>query len=86
MGNPVIALNCILLYNTFTMQQQSIPWEKIKGLEREIKALKSLGNKVGKKETKEKKDSLYGILKGITFSEEEIEEAQKAIFNFKANK
>ena len=65
------------------MQQQYIPWEKIKGLEKEIKALKSLGKKVAKKKAKDKKDSLYGILKGITFSEKEIEEAQKAIFNFK---
>lgn len=65
------------------MQQQFIPWQKIRSLEKEIKALKSLGKK---SVTKKKKDSLYGILKGITFSEKEIDEAQKAVFNFKNSK
>lgn len=63
--------------------QQIIPWEKIKGLEKEVKALKSLGKKSSKMG---EKDPLYGILKGIKFSEREIEAAQKAIFNFKAIK
>lgn len=62
--------------------QQYIPWEKIKGLEEEIKALKSLGKETTAKK-KAKKDPLRGILKGITFSEEEIEEAQKKVFDFK---
>lgn len=67
--------------------QQVIPWEKIKALETEISQLKSAGKKhLGKKEKKtagKKKDSLWGLLKGITFTEEEIDEAQKAIFDFK---
>lgn len=60
--------------------QQQIPWEKIKALEEEIKALKSLGQmKVPKK--KLKKDPLYGILKGVTLSEKEIDKGIKGFYN-----
>ena len=58
--------------------QQQIPWQKIKSLEEEIKTLKNLG-----KRKKVNKDPLRGILKGITFTEAEIDEAQKKIFDFK---
>ena len=58
---------------------QQIPWEKIKALEDEIKALKALGKPEPKKKqkTKPKKDPLYGILKDIKFSDEEVEAALK---------
>lgn len=61
---------------------QQIPWEKIKSLEEEIKTLKSLGKTSNaKKKAKGKPfNSLYGILKGIKFTEKEIKEAQKALF------
>lgn len=60
---------------------QQIPWQKIKGLEREIRDLKNMGKK--KYPKKKSKDPLYGILKGIKFSEKEIDEAQIKIFDFK---
>lgn len=65
--------------------QQSIPWEKIESLEREIKALKALGKvkPKNKQPMKLKKNPLKGILEGIHFSEEDIQEAKKAIFDFK---
>lgn len=59
---------------------QQIPWQKIKGLEEEIKTLKSLGQKKAVKNGK--RDSLYGILKGINIkvSEKDFKEAEKALF------
>lgn len=62
--------------------QQSIPWEKIKALEEEIKALKAFGKPEPKKKkkTEPKKDPLYGILKnafkGIKVTEKDLEEAE----------
>ena len=61
---------------------QNLILQKIKSLETEIKALKRLDKKTRVKK-KGKKSSLYGILKGVRFSDEEIEEAKKAIFDFK---
>jgi len=65
---------------------QQIPWEKIKALEDEIKALKALGKPEPKKKTKPKKDPLYGIIKGVKISDEEIEqvfrEAKKSLFPY----
>lgn len=55
---------------------QNIPWQKIRALEEEIKALKTLGRK-----TKPKKNPLKGILKGVKFSDEDFEEAEKIWFN-----
>lgn len=52
---------------------QTIPWQKIKSLEEEIKALKSLGKKQPKKAAKRAKEkSLYGILKSKPSSIEGI--------------
>ncbi len=62
---------------------QTIPWQKIKVLREEIKALKSL--KIEKKVSKHIDDPLYGILKKAIFSEENIKEAQHKVFNFKNN-
>lgn len=57
---------------------QNIPWEKIKALENEIKALK----KVNKKEIiKKKPKSFYGLIKDapeITW--EEFQEAKRVLF------
>lgn len=64
------------------MQQQYVPWEKIKSLEEEIKALKALGKPEPKniKRAKPKKDPLEGILadafKGIEVTEEDFKEAE----------
>lgn len=57
--------------------QTTIPWGKIKALEDEIKALKSLGQKASAKKivSKAKKNPLKGFLKGINISDEEIEKA-----------
>ena len=61
---------------------QSIPWQKIKVLEEEIKVLKSF--KKEKKTTKPaQKDPLYGILKNAKFSEKDIDDAQQKVFSFK---
>lgn len=72
---------------------QHIPWEKIKSLQKEIDQLKSLNDpstamskkRLAKKNISKKTKplSIEGMLKGITFSEEEIEEAQKKVFDFK---
>lgn len=64
--------------------QQSIPWEKIKALEEEIKTLKSLGEKPKAKKNltdKSKPSSIEGILKGIEFTEEDFKEAKKIWFD-----
>ncbi len=59
---------------------QQVPWEKIKALEEEIKALKALGKPESKKKTKAKKDPLYGFLKeafkGIKITEKDLKEAE----------
>lgn len=61
---------------------QTIPWDKIKALEDEIKALKSLGDKPAakKKVLKAKKDPLKGILKdalkGIKVTEKDFEDVK----------
>lgn len=62
---------------------QTIPWQKIESLQKEIKALKSLGKtKPSKTATRRAKpSSIEGILKGIDFTNEEIEEAKKIWFN-----
>lgn len=63
---------------------QTIPWQKIKVLQEEIKQLKSL--KKQRRTVKHTKDPLYGILKNTKFSEADINEAQQEIFSFKINK
>jgi hypothetical protein len=56
---------------------QNIPLAKIKSLENEVKALKYLGKKsLLKKGKKSKFSSIEGILKGVKFSEKDIEEAK----------
>ena len=55
---------------------QTIPWQKIKALENEIKQLKS----INKPTKKIKGKSLYGILKGIEVSEKDFKEAKEALF------
>ena len=62
---------------------QNIPWQKIKALEEEIKALKSLGKKTKaqKKTSKSGSKSLYGIIKDapeITW--EEFQQTKKVLF------
>lgn len=71
--------------------QTTIPWQKIKSLEDEIKALKSLGKKLPKKKTGKKNDlkgilkskpsSIEGILKGVNASWEDFQEAKKIWFD-----
>lgn len=64
------------------MQQQFIPWQKIKALEEEIRALKALGKPEPKKNksTKPKKNPLKGFLadafKGIKITEKDFREAE----------
>lgn len=55
---------------------QTIPWQKIKALEQEIKQLKS----VNKPSKKGKGKFLYGILKGVKVSEKDFKEAEEALF------
>lgn len=55
---------------------QTIPWQKIKALEDEIKALKSINKPMKKSKSK----SLYGILKGVRVSEKDFKEAKEALF------
>ncbi|MBI2334888.1 hypothetical protein HYU96_03735 [Candidatus Daviesbacteria bacterium] len=63
-------------------QQYVVPWEKIKSLEEEIKALKALGKPEPKKKKKVKprKDPIEGFLaeafKGIEVTEKDLEEAE----------
>lgn len=59
--------------------QTIIPWQKIKALEDEIKALKSLGKKQTKKSVK--KDSLKGILKGVHATWKDFQEVKKMWFD-----
>lgn len=68
----------------------SIPWQKIKSLEEEIKALKSLGEKQTKKTARKdslkgilkvKPSSIEGILKGVHSTWEDFEEAKKIWFD-----
>ena len=61
---------------------QTIPWDKIKALEDEIKTLKSLGEKKVAKKKATKKNSLRGILKGIEFTDEDFEEAKRIWFDY----
>lgn len=56
--------------------QNTIPWQKIKALEEEIKQLKA----VNKPSKKPKGKSLYGILKGVKVSEKDFKEAEEALF------
>lgn len=61
--------------------QQIIPWEKIKSLEQEIKALKTLGEKPnGKKKAESRKDPIEGILanafKGLKITEKDLKETE----------
>ena len=57
---------------------QSIPWQKIEALEKEIGQLKT----VSKKKVKTTKSNLKGLLKELEFSEKEIEEAKHSLFSF----
>lgn len=72
-------------------QQYVVPWERIKSLEEEIKALKALGQPEPKKtkKTKSKKDPIEGILadafKGIEVTEEDFKEARKSLFPYDEN-
>ena len=54
---------------------QNMIWQKIEGLEQEIKQLKNLSKKSGDK--KESNDPLNGILKGLKFSWKDFMEAKK---------
>lgn len=68
---------------TNTMQQY-VPWEKIKALEEEIKALKSLGKKTTAKKKPSKKghiQNLEGILKEVKIPYKDFQEAKKIWFN-----
>lgn len=56
--------------------QATIPWQKIKALEDEIKQLKSVNSSAKKNRGK----SLYGILKGVKVSERDFQEAEEALF------
>ena len=61
---------------------QNIIWQKIEALQQEIEQLKSLYKKPKKNAIKKNKSlSIEGLLKGIKFSDREINEAQKAIFS-----
>lgn len=63
--------------------QQSIPWDKIESLEREIKSLKNLGKKANiKKQAKKPFNNLYGILKGVKVTAKDFEEAEKSLFPY----
>lgn len=55
---------------------QTIPWQKIKSLEKEIKQLKAINMPVKKANGK----SLYGIIKGIRVTEKDFSEAERALF------
>lgn len=56
---------------------QTIPWQKIKALEEEIKQLKAVNKPAKKTQGK----SLYGFLKGVKVSEKDFKEAEKALFS-----
>lgn len=56
--------------------QTTIPWQKIKALEEEIKQLKAVNKPVKKTQGK----SLYGFLNGVRVSEKDFEQAEKALF------
>ena len=62
---------------------QNIPWDKVKSLEEEIKALKSLGKKPTKKKASKKDhiSSLEGIIKGVKASEKDFREVKRMWFN-----
>lgn len=62
---------------------QTIPWQKIKSLEEEIKALKSLNKKTSKKTAgkESKPSSIEGILKGVHASWKDFQEAKKIWFD-----
>lgn len=65
---------------------QNIIWQKIDSLQQEIEQLKSLYKKPKKSAVKKNKPlSIEGMLKGIKFSNKEIDEAQKAIFSHSQN-
>lgn len=59
---------------------QTIPWQKIKALEDEIKALKNLGKKSKAAKVRKPFNDLYGILKGVKVTEKDFKEAEKRLF------
>jgi len=64
--------------------QQYIPWEKIKALEEEIKALKGMGKKPVAQKRSSKKghiSSLEGILKGVKIPYKDFQEIKKIWFD-----
>lgn len=62
---------------------QNFIWQKINSLQEEIKQLKGLPKKPMVQTAKGQ--SLYGFLKGVKFSESEINEAKKKLFSFKVS-
>lgn len=78
----------IYSYDILSLVMQNVLLQqKIQSLEKELKDIKRLFKESGAKKSKKKivkkskPLSIEGILKGVKFSEEEIEEAQKAIFS-----
>lgn len=62
---------------------------KIENLEKELKAVKTLLKKQGKKPTpkpSKKLSDMKGIWKKLEITDEELEEAKKAIFDFDVDK
>lgn len=78
-------------YGKIEIMQTTIPWQKIKALEDEIKVLKSLGKKTIKKPSnkknnlkgilKSKPSSIEGILKGVGSTWKDFKEAKKIWFD-----
>ena len=60
---------------------QTMLWQKISSLEDEARMLKSLQKKMSV--PKRAKHPLFGILKGIPFTEKEIDQAQRNVSLFK---
>ena len=58
---------------------QTVPWQKIQALQEEIKRLK-INLSISKK--KNKKETLFGILKGVKISEKDINQAKSKIFSY----
>ncbi|MBI2019987.1 hypothetical protein HYS94_01035 [Candidatus Daviesbacteria bacterium] len=69
---------------------QNLLWQKIEGLQKEIKVLKKLAKEQEKPAKKKVKKnghmkSLYGILKGVKISEKDFQEAKKSLFPYDEN-
>jgi len=60
-------------------------WTKLDKIEKELKEVKNLLKK-GDKKTTSKKSALAGLWKGLKITDEELEEAKKAVFDFDVEK